>query len=282
METLPPEDEMFSLVTAQMTASKGLKVFGDAGADAIKKELEQLIYRRVMHGVDPKKLTIAQKKAALQYLMFLKEKRSGKIKGRGCADGRKQRIYKSKEETSSPTVSVEALFLTCLIDALERRHVMVVDIPGAFMHADIDELIHVKLVGDIAELLLRVDPSYRKFVTYEKGKKVIYTELDKALYGTLQAALLFWQNLVEFLVGQHGFVLNPYDRCVVNKQINGKQCTIAWHVDDLKISHVMNDAIEGVYQLLQDQYGKETPLTVSRGRKHEYLGMTIDYSEDGK
>eukprot|EP00980_Cylindrotheca_fusiformis_P019025 scaffold6394_cov98-Cylindrotheca_fusiformis.AAC.1 len=140
--------------------------------------------------------------------MFLKEKRSGKIKGRGCADGRKQRIYKTKEETSSPTISVEALFLSCLIDAIERRHVMVVDIPGAFMHADIDELIHVKLVGDIAELLLRVDPSYQKYVTYEKGKKVIYTELDKALYGTLQAALLFWENLVDFLVNKHGFALN--------------------------------------------------------------------------
>eukprot|EP00980_Cylindrotheca_fusiformis_P010187 scaffold2267_cov92-Cylindrotheca_fusiformis.AAC.6 len=159
---------------------------------------------------------------------------------------------------------------------------MVVDFPGAFMQADIDELIHVKLVGDIAELLLRVDPTYERFVTYKKGKKVIYTELDKALYGTLQAALLFWENLVAFLVDKHGFKLNPYDRCVANKQINGKQCTIGWHVDDLKISHVENDVIEGIYQLLNDQYGKETPLTVSRGKKHEYLRMTIDYSEDGK
>eukprot|EP00980_Cylindrotheca_fusiformis_P023682 scaffold10769_cov79-Cylindrotheca_fusiformis.AAC.1 len=112
-----------------------------------------------------------------------------------------------------------------------------------------DELIHVKLVGDIAELLLRVDPSYQKYVTYEKGKKVIYTELDKALYGTLQAALLFWENLVDFLVNKHGFALNPYDRCVANKDINGKQCTIGWHVDDLKISHVDNDVIEGIYNL---------------------------------
>eukprot|EP00980_Cylindrotheca_fusiformis_P025578 scaffold14118_cov91-Cylindrotheca_fusiformis.AAC.1 len=160
---------------------------------------------------------------------------------------------------------------------------MVVDIPGAFMHADIDELIHVKLVGDIAELLLRVDPSYQKYVTYEKGKKVIYTELDKALYGTLQAALLFWENLVNFLVNKHGFALNPYDRCVANnKDINGKQCTIGWHVDDLKISHVDNDVIEGIYNLLNENYGKESPLTVSRGKKHEHLGMTIDYSEDGK
>eukprot|EP00980_Cylindrotheca_fusiformis_P016285 scaffold4840_cov147-Cylindrotheca_fusiformis.AAC.1 len=44
----------------------------------------------------------------------------------------------------------------------------------------------------------------------------------------------------------------------------------------------MSDVIEGIYQLLNDEYGKETPLTVSRGKKHKYLGMTIDYSEDGK
>ena len=51
-----------------------------------------------------KSLTKTQKKAALKYLMFLKQKRCGKIKGRGCADGRKQRVYKTKEETSSPTI----------------------------------------------------------------------------------------------------------------------------------------------------------------------------------
>ena len=35
-----------------------------------------------------------------------------------------------------------------------------------------------------------------------------------------------------------GFKLNPYDACVANKTINGKQCTIVWYVDDNKISHV--------------------------------------------
>jgi hypothetical protein len=51
--------------------------------------------------------------------MYLKEKRCGQIKTRGCADGRKQPLYKSKEETSSPTVSSEALFLTSTINAQE-------------------------------------------------------------------------------------------------------------------------------------------------------------------
>ena len=29
-----------------------------------------------------------------------------------------------------------------------------------------------------------------------------------------------------------------YDPCVVNKDVNGKQMTVIWHVDDLKVSHV--------------------------------------------
>jgi hypothetical protein len=102
--------------------------------------------------------------------MYLNQKRCGRIKGRGCADGRKQRLYKTKkEETSSPTVSTEALLLTSLIDAGEERKVVTVDIPGAFMHADMDELVHMRLSGPMAELLVRVDPAkYRKYIV--KGK----------------------------------------------------------------------------------------------------------------
>ena len=64
-------------------------------------------------------LTPEQRSEALGYLMFLKRKRCGKVKGRGCADGRKQRAYISKEEAASPTVSTEAVFLTAVIDALK-------------------------------------------------------------------------------------------------------------------------------------------------------------------
>ena len=62
-------------------------------------------------------------------------------------------------------------------------------------------------------------------------------ELLKALCGTLRAARLFWEKLSGLLV-EWGFVINPYDSCVANKMVNGKQLTVVWHVDDLKISHV--------------------------------------------
>ena len=174
LSALAPHDDdisqHYALVTAQMSAKRGLKVFGDKGVEALLKELKQLLDRKVMHGVDGRRLTRAEKNAALQYLMFLKEKRSGKIKGRGCADGRKQRLYKTKEETSSPTVTLESLFLTAVIDSKEGRDVATVDIPGAFMQADIAEKLHDCFDGEILDILLKLDPSYARFVIYQRGK----------------------------------------------------------------------------------------------------------------
>eukprot|EP00957_Ditylum_brightwellii_P001556 121820-Ditylum_brightwellii.AAC.1 len=252
---------MVATLLTQYHVSKGLKVFGQKGADAVLKELKQLHDRVVMDPKNPDEMTKDEKKAALQYLMFLKRKRCGKIKGRGCADGRKQRAYKKKEDVSAPTVAVESLMLSCIIDAMEERAVATCDIPGAFMQADMDELIHMKVEGTMAELLVKIDPSmYRKHVRMENGKSVLYVELKKALYGTLQAAYLFWKNLTATLE-EWVFVINPYDWCVANKEINGKQCTIVWHVDDLKISHVDQKVVDGIITNLQEKYGKEAPLT---------------------
>ena len=78
---------------------------------------------------------------------------------------------------------------------------------------------------------------YEPFVVYEGKQKVMYVELLKALYGTIRAARLFWEKLTRKLL-EWGFVINPYDSCVANKMVNGKQLTVVWHVDDLKISHV--------------------------------------------
>ena len=70
---------------------------------------------------------------------------------------------------------------------------MVTDIPGAFLHADMEGSIHMILEGTISELIVKLEPNlYRKHVWYnQKGKPMLYIQLKKALYGTLQAALLF-------------------------------------------------------------------------------------------
>jgi hypothetical protein len=85
-ETQTPLDAL-TFVTVQMSAKAGLKYFGNCGAKAIVKELQQLIVLKVMTGCLLSDMTAQQKVKSLKYLMFLKEKRCGKIKGRGCADG---------------------------------------------------------------------------------------------------------------------------------------------------------------------------------------------------
>ena len=52
----------------------------------------------------------------------------------------------------------------------------------------------------------------------------------------LRAALLFYRKLRADLEDM-GFEVNPYDPCVANEIVNGSQCTVVWHVDDLKVSH---------------------------------------------
>jgi hypothetical protein len=129
--------------------------------------------------------------------------------------------------------------LSSVINAIECRNVATCDIPGAFMQSTMKGKVVMKLEGIMAEVILKIDPKkYKQFVTQENGKDTIYVILTKAFYGTLQAALLFWQNLSSQLQ-EWGFEINPYDFCVANKVIAGKQCTIIWHVDNLKRSRML-------------------------------------------
>jgi hypothetical protein len=159
--------------------------------------------------------------------------------------------------------------LSATMDAMEERDVATVDIPGAFMQADIDEVVHVRFEGEIAEMLTSMGPKlYRKYVRDENGKAVLYVELLKALYGTLRAALLFWKLLSSKLV-LWGFTINPCDWCVANKMIGGKQCTVLWHVDDLKISYVSEDVKTDIIKRINDEFGKEAPIMITRGKVHD-------------
>jgi hypothetical protein len=62
----------------------------------------------------------------------------------------------------------------------------------------------------------------------------------------------------------------------------GKQCTIIWHVDDLKLSHIQQSILEDFSEKLNTKHTQKVPLTIHHGYVHKYLGMTIDYSKEGK
>ena len=263
---------------------KGVKIWGENGVMSIYKEMEQFHDRNVMNPLLPSEITDTIRERALGYLLFLKKKRNNDIKARGCADGRPQRVYKSKEETCSPTAATESVFITALLDAQEGRDVAHVDIPGAFLQTEASDDTSIKLEGAIVGIMLKINPEWKKYVVYEGEKRIptIYSKAIKALYGTVDAAKLFYENLTHTLTKELGFKQNEYDLCVVNKMIEGKQCTIVFHVDDLKISHANPAVVTSIIDELSKIYGDIIPLSISRGKVHEYLGMVFDFTNVGE
>ena len=71
------------------------------------------------------------------------------------------------------------------------------DVPSAFVNTDIDEEVIMVLKGDLADMMVQIAPEiYRKYIAVDrKGTKMLYMNLQKALYGLMQASLLFYRKL---------------------------------------------------------------------------------------
>ena len=113
--------------------------------------------------------------------------------------GNKQRTYDGYEKSagSSPTVTTKGLILTTAIDAFEGRELAIVDIGTAFLQADNNEEILMKLRGKIVELLVQLEPTmyWKYFIVEHEGETILYIRLLKALYGILKSALMFYKKL---------------------------------------------------------------------------------------
>ena len=270
------------VIFTQMSANVGFKKYGQPAVAAIIKEFTQLNEgavpgKPVVRPIDSTTLSPIEKKKALPAVNLIKEKFGGELKGRTCADGSRQHQYLRQDESvASPTASLESLFVSLLIDAYEERDVGTYDVPGAFLQASLspkpnNERVLMRLVGNFVDIMCKVNPEHTKNVIYENGRKVLYMEVLQAIYGCIESALR-WYELYSETLSKEGFVINPYDKCVANKIVNGKQCTIIWYVDDNKISHDDPEVVTEVIELMKKHFGD---LTITRGNKHRFLGMNI-------
>ena len=87
--------------------------------------------------------------------------------------------------------------------------------------------------------------------------------------------MLLYRKLLDNLESRE-FSLNTYDPWVVNNMIGGKQLTITWNVDYLKLSHVDKKVVEEMIERMKGIYGQY--MRISRGKKHDYLRMILDFS----
>ena len=264
----------------QMHASKGIELFKERAVAALFKEYKQLNDMAVVGKVKYEDLSDEDKKRALRAINLIKEKRDGKIKGRTCADGSKHRRFVPREDASSATLAVESLMALLVIFAHEKRDVAVFDVPGAYLHADLphDKFVLLKIEGQFVDIMVDVNPEFKEDVRFENGKKVLYVQILKALYGMIESALL-WYELYSTVLKEEGFEINKIDKCIAQKYIDSKPCTIGWYVDDNIVGHMDTEVIT---ELLSRIEAKFPGLTIQRGKKLDFLGINLEFRDDGK
>ena len=111
------EDKMkvWGYLMTQYNLKPGLRKFGAKGQHAAIDKLTQIHAMDTWMAMDATKLSREDKMKTLSSLLFLKEKQTGKIKGRACINGAPQQAYIPKEDAASPTVSTESTFVTAAI-----------------------------------------------------------------------------------------------------------------------------------------------------------------------
>ncbi len=240
--------DIVGMIMAQLSMKAGIKKWGEVAEQAITVEMKQLLWHNSYKPMHWHELTSAQKEKILESHIFIKEKRDGKIKARKVVGGNKQRDYISKEDVSSPTVSAEAVMLTCVIGAVERRDNAVINVPNAFVQTVVEDkehrvIIHIR--GPLVDILVSIATEvYGPYVSTNKsGQKVLLMQCLNAVYGKMVAALLYYKKFAKSLTKQ-GYNINPYDGCKANKIVKGNQIMICFHVNDCKISHESSKVID--------------------------------------
>ena len=273
-----------NLSTENMTLAEGMMQNKDMANAGVEDEIRTLIEFGTWRYVHWKHLSAEERKNVLSCFLFLKNKFGEKnaiekIKARLVAGGHMQdRETLDPEMISSTTLRTASYQIILNLAALEDTELSIIDIRSAYLQANLPEdlIIHMVLRKEIADIVVRVDPSAKEFVD-EKGQ--LYVRLVKALYGLVQSAKIWYDCLVESL-GVIGYkpLANVLDRNIVTKMMDpDEKHELPWlskigiHVDDLGISSSVKET-QRIKEHLTKRFGE---VKFQSGLEMDWLGIHI-------
>jgi len=143
-----------------------------------------MLDKKVFRPVDQRSLTGGVRNKIIRSSMFLNEKflSNGKfetLKARLVAGGNMQEMGLYKD-TSSPTVSITAVFITAALTAMENRNFATLDIGNAYLNAKLrsNSNILMRLDPSLAGTITQLNSEYGHFLN-DNGTLVV--RLDKVL-----------------------------------------------------------------------------------------------------
>ena len=258
-----------------LTVAAARRAHGAMADSAISEELLQLVKMKAFTPV-PRHTA---KGRPIRSSMFLKEKLDPKgvfvrLKARLVANGAQQ-DRSTFDDLSSPTVGMPAFFAMLTLAASERRKASVFDVGSAYLNAEMegDEVV-MELDQLLSTILAKLAPEFASFVD-QRGKLCV--RLDRALYGCVQSAILWYKKLISVLTAA-GYELNSQEPCVLNKSIDGHQATILLFVDDIMLLCAAEGAADELESVLKTAFGDIKRLD---GTELPFLGMSISFKPDG-
>lgn len=253
------------------------KMSDDAKKAAIKAELQQMIdkgvwkYIKYDYGCGIRPITSGM-------FTVVKNDPNGifiKVKARLVVHGNQQSRILLPDQYSSPTVMPQHTKILLALAQKQNKKLAVCDIGGAYLNADMPDLVYVSIDRNLTAMLVEMDPKAAEFVNND-GKLIV--QLQKALYGCVQSGKLWYDNLKAFLLSI-GFKVNGKDGCVFSQKMgNNDFVTISTHGDDLLITYSEEKNLDEIVAALIKKY---TDVKVKRGGKTiDYLGMRITIEAD--
>ena len=178
------------------------------------------------------------------------------------------------QETTSPTVSMESVFACINIAAMENRRAFTMDIPGAYLNADLKDKHVVRFPRDLAAEYVELYPEY---VKYLQGDGTLLMLIEKALYGLVESSALWYQEIKAFLLSL-GYVVHPSDMGVFQKKLDNDTITICLWVDDFLGFSTNEDLIDELQKKVNGRFGDSR---FDNGEVLNYIGMTISQPKRG-
>ena len=119
----------------------------------------------------------------MESLIFVVEKKDGRIKGRGFAIGSTQRSCTPKEEAISTAVATESVLITGVIDAKQESDIMSLDVPNSFVQTPIppsNERTTMKFRGRLVNFMLEMnDEKHAHFIHDAKNREILCVRIMK-------------------------------------------------------------------------------------------------------
>jgi hypothetical protein len=189
---------------------------------SMQLEHDTLVKRGTWKKISKRKIPHG-KKCIPSIWQFKIKKLNGKVtqfKARGCAGGHRQVEGVDYNESYSPTTRISNVRTIMAATIEDDMDSIQDDIEGAFLYGRMPDCYEVYMLP------------FEGFETYDEFGDLEVCKLEMGLYGLVQAALLFNNELVEFFQAE-GFYQCLSDPCTFVKKNKNEHIIVPVHVDDM-------------------------------------------------